>query len=126
MLGDSIGAGIVYHLSKAELDTAAELRDHNGGEARDREDTGSLHAVTPHQNGDKMRILGSNHNHAICKCHLALNIDQGKYEQQNIFSLFPSPLCFLRVLGLNYLFLTILIYDVIITFPVNPHHTATQ
>ena len=66
VLGDSIGAGIVYHLSKAELDTAAELREHNGGEARDREDTGSLAAVTPHQNGDKMRILGSNHNHAIC------------------------------------------------------------
>ena len=65
VLGDSIGAGIVYHLSKAELDTAAELRDHNGGEARDREDSGSLTAVTPHQNGDKMRILGSNHNHAI-------------------------------------------------------------
>ena len=66
VLGDSIGAGIVYHLSKAELDTAAELRDHNGGEARDREDSGSLAAVTPHQNGDKMRILGSNHIHAIC------------------------------------------------------------
>ena len=65
VLGDSIGAGIVYHLSKAELDTAAELREHNGGEARDREDSGSLAAVTPHQNGDKMRILGSNHNHAI-------------------------------------------------------------
>ena len=74
VLGDSIGAGIVYHLSKTELDTAAELNgndlhkaDFPGTEVTMSPNNGdtsrslSLEGGSQHQNGEKMRILVNPH-----------------------------------------------------------------
>ena len=73
VLGDSIGAGIVYHLSKDELETSEELKDaENGGAAMmetlqaapsstNGDNTNSIPSQQK-QNGDKMRILVNPHN----------------------------------------------------------------
>ena len=71
-MGDSIGAGIVYHLSKDELDTSEELKDHNGVDvpqgvtispmSQTNGDTHhSLSSASQQQNGEKMRILVNPH-----------------------------------------------------------------
>ena len=72
VLGDSIGAGIVYHLSKDELDTSEELKEHNGVEVpqgltispMSQTNGDTHHTVSPvsqQQNGEKMRILVNPH-----------------------------------------------------------------
>ena len=74
VLGDSIGAGIVYHLSKSELDNSAELNgkdlhkaDFPGSEVMMSPNNGdisrslSLEGGSQHQNGEKMRILVNPH-----------------------------------------------------------------
>ena len=72
-MGDSIGAGIVYHLSKDELDTSEELKEHNGVEVPQgitispmSQTNGDTHhslssASQQQQNGEKMRILVNPH-----------------------------------------------------------------
>ena len=77
VLGDSIGAGIVYHLSKDELDYSEELKEQNGITDYPEAATDSINLQTngemsalltsnsPQQNtvqnGEKMRILVNPH-----------------------------------------------------------------